>query len=276
MQTRISNFAYVVALIVATAIHAAHAAPILPFYGAQTFLPGATIDNQYFPMTDSITRIFVGEFEEDGEVFEESFELTNTGVGKTLLGVQTWTQTDLAFEGELKVEETKDYYAQDADGNVWYFGEDVTNFVYDDDDILVSTNTSSSWLAGVNGALPGLIMPADLTVGFSYLQEWAVADDALDFATITGVGKTITIDMGAFTNVVQILEGSLLDPEFREFKYYAPGIGLIFAQEGLDINLHNPELEVQLVAAVPVPAALPLLSSAIAGIGIVARRRRRR
>lgn len=273
MKTRIRISMYMVALGTVILTHAAAAAPILPYYGTQTFVPGAP-DNPYFPMTDALTRIYEGEFEEDGEIIMESFQLTNTGPGKVLLGVQTWTQLDKAFEGDLLVEETMDYYAQDSDGNVWYFGEDVINYVYDDDDMLVSTNPSSSWLAGVNGALPGIIMPADPLVGFSYYQEWAVADDAIDHGTIFSVGENRTIGIGTFANVIRILEGTALEPEVRGFKFFAPGVGLILEHEGLDINFENPELSVELVATVPLPAALPLLMSGIAGMGFIGRRRR--
>tara|TARA_R110002096_G_scaffold16329_3_gene55982 strand:- start:5740 stop:6603 length:864 start_codon:yes stop_codon:yes gene_type:complete len=257
------------------ATQGAGAAPLLPYYGTQTFNPGAPIDNPYFPMPMNVINTYEGSFEDEGEIVTEGFELSNIGPGKTLLGVQTWTQLDRAFEGELLVEETHDYYAQDTDGNVWYFGEDVVNYVYDDDDNLVSTNTSSSWLAGVNDALPGIIMLGDAVVDFNYYQEFAVADDALDHARIKSVGNTVTIGPGTFTNVIQVLEGSVLEPDFREFKYYAPGIGLILAEEGLDENLMNPELSVELVSSVPVPAALPLFVSALAGAGFLGRRRAR-
>ncbi|MFT4562552.1 MAG: hypothetical protein ACI9BW_002298 [Gammaproteobacteria bacterium] len=233
------------------------AAPLLSYWGAQTFVPGAVIDNPYCPMTSTGTNVYAGEFKEDGEILTESFEQSNTGPGKTLLGVATWTQLDRAFEGDLLVEETDDYYAQDSDGNVWYFGEDVTNYLYNDNDELIGTNDSSSWLASVNDALPGIIMPADPSVGFSYLQEFAVADNALDFATVSAVGLEVTIGIGTFRNVVRILEGSLLDPDFREFKYYAPGIGLILAEEDLDENLLNPHLSVELAAPVRFRQGLP-------------------
>ena len=255
------------------ATQSAGAAPLLPYYGTQTFIPGAPIDNPYFPMTPNVVNTYEGSFEDGGEIVTEGFELSNIGPGKTLLGVQTWTQLDRAFEGELLVEETHDYYAQDTDGNVWYFGEDVVNFEYDDEDNLIGTNTSSSWLAGTNDALPGIIMLGDSIVDFNYFQEFALADDALDHATIKSVGNTITIGLGTFTNVVQILEGSAIDPDFHEFKYYAPGIGLILAEEGLNENLMNPQLSVELVSSVPVPAALPLFISALAGAGFLGRRR---
>ena len=252
---------------------AASAAPVIPDFDAATFIPGAAVDNPYFPMTDAFTRTYVGQFEEDDMLTTESFELTNTGPGKILLGVPTWTQVDKAYEGELLVEETRDYYAQDTDGNVWYFGEDVINYLYDADDNFIGTNSDSSWLAGINDALPGLIMPSALTVGFNYFQDYAVAADALDHATIASVNNTVSIGIGTFTNVVQILEGSVLDPEFREYKYYAPGVGLILAEEGLDINLQNPELRVELVSTVASPSTLPLMASAMLGLGLVARRR---
>ena len=250
------------------------AAPLLPYYGTQSFDPGAPIDNPYFPMLTSATRVYSGEFEdEDGEIVTESFELTNAGPGPSLLGVSTWTQLDRAYDGNLLVEETHDYYAQDTDGNVWYFGEDVTNYVYDDNDMLIETNSESSWLAGENGALPGIIMPANPIVGFNYFQEWAVDDEALDHGTVTSIGNSVTIGVGTFHDVMQILDGSLVEPDAREYKYFAPGIGLILAEEGLDINFENPELTVELVTAVPIPAALPLFLSAIAGVACTRRRR---
>lgn len=271
MQNRIRQLHHLLLLWPLGAAPLAVAAPVIPDFNAATFIKNAPIDNPYFPMRQGPTNVYVGEFEENGELQTESFEQSNIGPGKTLLGVMTQTQLDRAFEGDLLVEETRDYYAQDTDGNVWYFGEDVVNFNYDDDGNLIGTDADSSWLAGVNGALPGLIMPSALTVGFNYFQEYAIVDDALDHGTIASVGNTVTIDIGTFTNVLQILEGSVLDPEFREFKYYAPGVGLILAEEGLDANLQNPDLSVELVAQVSAPPTLPLLASMVAGLGLIRR-----
>lgn len=250
----------------------AQAAPLLPYYAVQTFTSAAP-DNLYFPMLNSQTRIFQGEKEEEGEIVTERFELTNQGEGPIILGVQTWIQRDRAFEDDLLVEDTFDFFAQDTDGNVWYFGEDVTNYIYDDDDNLIETTDESAWRAGVNDALPGIIMPSNLAIPFNYFQEYAVDDEALDHGTIFSTGNDVTIAFGMFNEVLQVLEGSILDPDAREFKYYAPGHGLILVEEALDEMLMNPELTVELIAEVPVPAAALLFPfGLVAGLGWMRRR----
>ena len=236
-------FLLVLAIDLAFAAGRAHAKPFLPDFSAAAFTPGAPIDNPYFPLLDSDTRVFVGQ--------TERFELTNLGSGPIILGVQTTTRRDRAFEDDLLVEDTFDHYAQDTAGNVWYFGEDVTNYSYDGDGNLITTNNASAWKAGVNGALPGFAMPADPTVGFNYYQEFASHDGALDQGQTFAAGIPVSIGMGNFTNVLQVLETTELDPDDREFKYYAQGHGLIMAEEGLDVNLKEPELTLELTQVVP-------------------------
>jgi hypothetical protein len=253
----------------------ASAAPFLPDFGAATFLSGAPIDHPYFPLLDNLTRIYQGEKEEGGEIIVERFELTVLGLGPTILGVQTTTQRDRAFEDELLVEDTFDYYAQDTAGNVWYFGEDVTNYLYDADDNLIGTTNSSSWLAGVNSGLPGFIMPADLTPAFNYYQEFAPFDAAVDEGTTLASDRDFSIGIGEYMNVLAVLETLAPDPDVRAIKYYAPGIGLIAEEEGLGFDLMDPELTLELigtVAPVPIPAPFALLSCALAGLFASCRR----
>ncbi len=247
--------------------------PVLPDFDAATFLPGTAVDNSYFPIVGKETRFYRGEKEEDGETVVERFELTPLGKGPTILGVETTILRDRAFEDGLLVEETFDFFAQDTLGNVWYFGEDVTNFVYDQDGNLISTNDESAWRAGVNGALPGFIMPSDLTIGFNYYQEFAAADAALDQATTFSLGSLVELDIGSFENVLQVLETSELTPDAREFKYYAPGLGLLLVEEGLDTSFENPEIAVALVGVkkVPEPSSLLLFGVGMAGLVLVGR-----
>ncbi len=249
-----------------------HAVPFLPNFDSANFRQGEAIDNTYFPLTDNRRRIFRGEKEEDGEVTLERFEFTNLGAGPTILGVQTTTRRDRAFENDVLVEDTFDYYAQDIVGNVWYFGEDVTNYRYDDAGNLIGTDSASAWRGGVNGALPGFIMPVDLTLGFNYYQEFAPIDEALDQATTRAIAALISIGIGDYANVLQVLETSELTPDVFEFKYYAPGQGLILVEEGLDTDLLNPTARIELVASeAPLPATLSLL---VIGLAALLRSRR--
>ena len=257
----------------------AAAVTVLPDFSSAVFDPAQPIDNPYFPMTDTRTYVYSGH-DADGPV-DERFEHTNTGPGPVIAGVQTFIQQDLEFEDGLLVEKTFDYFAQDTLGNVWYLGEDVTKFEYDEDGNLIGTTTEGAWRAGVNGAEPGFIMPAELTEGFNYFQEHAPADDAMDQGTIfVAFIDTLTLEFGTFENVLQIFETTELEPDAREFKYYAPGVGLILVEEDLDEELANPELVFELtdIRSVPEPgtAGLLLLGLLVGVSAPLVRRRARR
>jgi hypothetical protein len=243
-----------------------YAAPFLPDFNTATFVAGAPVNHPYFPLLDTYTRVFEGQKEENGVIVTERFELTTLGPGPIILGVQTTTRRDRAFVDGVLVEDTFDFFAQDTAGNVWYFGEDVTNYKYDMHGNLIETNHASAWRAGVHDALPGYIMPADLSLGFNYYQEFAPLDDALDQGKTSAVGLSISGPLGDFTNVLRVFETTALDPDAREFKYYAPGVGLILVEEGLDADFLHPEVTLELVRVVPEPGTLTLLALGLAGI----------
>jgi hypothetical protein len=181
------------ALLIVSAPFTAFAVPVLPDFSSARFAPGAAIDNPWFPLGPGARSVLDASAIIDGEAVSERTELTFGGAGPELLGVATTIQRDRAFEQGVIVEDTLDYYAQDVAGNVWYFGEDVTNYRYDEDGALLGTDTASSWRAGENGALPGHIMPAEIVVGFEYYQEFAPEDDAVDVAEIDAVDLMLSV-----------------------------------------------------------------------------------
>lgn len=207
---------------------------VLPTFNASNFGPhSGTLTNSYFPAIGGQARTYIGS---EGE----SFVMTGAGAGPTILGVRTAKVHDVAHDGGQLIEDTFDYFAQDKAGNVWYFGEDSTSYIYDKNGNLTGTSTAGSWRAGVHGGLPGFIMPTDKTIGFNYYQEFSPADGAVDEGTTLAVLPSFTIGIGTFSNVLQIAETTDLEPQARDIKYYAPGIGLIAEDEDVRSNNKNP------------------------------------
>lgn len=241
----------------------------LPDFDASNFAPNASINNQYFPLRIGERKVIEGTELDDGEEIDVRSELKVLRGGPTIAGVKATTQRDRAYEDGMLVEDTFDYYAQDKLGNVWYLGEDVINYRYDDDGNFLGTDSDSAWIAGENGALPGWIMPGDPIVGLSYFNEFAEADEALDYATTISLTEVVETPIGTFSDVLKSYEVNPVEGGPGEFKYFAPGVGLIYEEAGLDENLMNPATTVAVteIAPVPLPAALPL---AVGGVGLLA------
>ena len=148
---------------------------------------------------------------------------TTTNIG----GVTTTVVRDRAFENGALVEDTFDYYAQDKNGTVWYFGEDTTEF---DPDTGEPISTAGTWREGVDDADAGFIMLAHPRVGDRYFQEFAprVAVDQAKVISLDG-SATVPYPPGSFDNVLVTKETSQLDPGVVEHKFYVSGIGFIRA-----------------------------------------------
>jgi hypothetical protein len=155
----------------------------------------------------------------------ERTEVTVLKETKTVMGVTTVVVWDRVWlNGKLK-EDTRDWYAQDNDGNVWYFGEAVGNYV---DGKL--TSYTGSWEAGVRGAKPGIVMPANPRVGLTYRQEHAKGE-AEDMGTIVALGKQVRVPHGTFNDCVQTRDWSRIERTANEFKYYCSEVGFVVLEE---------------------------------------------
>lgn len=186
------------------------------------------VTNPFFPLVPGTTFTYQGESE--GVPTSNVTEVTcSTRVIEVEGGgsVTTTIVLDRAFEGSppVLVEETFDYFATDCDGNVWYFGEDSTEFP--------SGSTEGSWLAGVNDADAGFIMLANPQVGNRYFQEFApkVAVDQAKVISLDG-SACVPYQTPDFCSdeLLVTKETSQLDPGVVENKYYASGIGFIRAE----------------------------------------------
>lgn len=192
-----------------------------PVISPANFAKSTNFTNPYFPVATGKKYIYEGETSEGLEHIEEQ-RLSST---KTILGITCIEVEFKAFlDGEL-IEKALDWYAQDNDGTVWYFGEAVDN--YDENGVL--QDHEGSWEAGVDGAKPGTIMPANPQVGMKYREEYYL-NHAEDEAEVTGTGLTVTTPLGTYTNCIKTKNFTRLEPDLNENKFYAPGIGLVMEE----------------------------------------------
>jgi hypothetical protein len=148
-----------------------------------------------------------------------------------LLGVTCLVVRDVNTVNGVTEEDTSDYYAQDRDGNVWYFGEDT--IAYDKG----VASTEGSWRSGVDGAKPGIVMFAHPQLGVTYRQEFLLGT-AEDMAKNIAFNQHVTVPFGTFNNAFETLEFSPLEPGSTESKYYVPGTGQV-----LSVDLDTGERE---------------------------------
>jgi len=179
------------------------------------------INNKFFSLVPGKTLVYEAQVKEG----IERNEVVVTNEKRTVMGVQTTVVWDRVWlNGEL-IEDTKDWYAQDKKGNVWYFGEDSKEF---EGGKLVGTE--GSWEAGKNGAKPGIIMKASPKVGDTYRQEYYVGH-AEDMAKVVGLRETVTVPYGKFSNCLKTRDWTPLEPNATEFKYYCSQISGVVLEE---------------------------------------------
>lgn len=177
------------------------------------------IDNAYMTLRPGTTFTYVDSA--DGS----KAEVTVTHETKVIDGVTCVVVHDRATVNGVLVEDTLDYFAQDKDGNVWYFGEDTFEFEPGNPDPISSEGT---WHSGSDGAAAGIIMEASPQVGDVYQQENApgVAEDA---AEVLALGSRAFSVYAISDAALETKEYTPLDPGLVEHKFYVPGIGEVLA-----------------------------------------------
>src|SRR5438309_2509374 len=175
----------------------------------------ATIDNPYFPLQPGTTFIYGGQM--PGGFERDEFAVTHNT--RVILGVTCVEVHDSVFTNNVLTEDTLDWFAQDRDGNVWYFGENTHEL----EDGLITT-IEGTFMGGVNGDKPGIIMKAHPAIGDFYRQEFSLAN-AEDFAETVSLTASVTVPAGTFHNCLKSKETTPLETDLLEYKFYAPGVG---------------------------------------------------
>lgn len=227
MKTIHPTAAVTAAVVAASCITAMSVAGSSAGQGARPTPPGGVdphqfskpVANAWFPLVPGTVSRYRGV--EDGEHFRE--RVVVTARTKEVLGVTTTVVRDVVrrADGSL-AERTRDWYAADDSGNVWYFGEDTATY----DERGHVEDRDGSWEAGVDGAEAGLIMPADPAPTDAYRQE-LYRGEAEDQAWIVQRGVTTTVPYGTVHDVVRSFEWSRLEKEVISTKLYAPGLGIV-------------------------------------------------
>jgi hypothetical protein len=180
----------------------------------------AVIDNPWWPMPVGAEWTY-SETDEEGTVFK--IVVTVTDQTKEIMGITATVVHDLATEDGEPVEDTLDWYAQDRAGNIWYLGEDTKE--YENGEVV---STDGSWESGVDGAYPGVIVPAEPIVGQGYRQEY-LAGEAEDQAFTLSLGEMVQVPAGSWQGVMMTKEFTPVEPDVLEYKWYAQGVGPVLA-----------------------------------------------
>jgi hypothetical protein len=174
------------------------------------------IDNQYWPMSPGTAWVY-RETDEEGN--EQRVVVTVTSRTRQVMGIDARVVHDIVTEDGETIEDTFDWYAQDSDGNIWYLGENTKE--YEDGKVV---STEGSWEAGVDGAQPGIALPAEPEIGLEYRQEY-YEGEAEDAATVLGLHERAETPAGSYEGVLMTKDYTPLDPKALEYKFYAPGVG---------------------------------------------------
>ncbi|HET7474446.1 MAG TPA: hypothetical protein VFJ97_00295 [Dermatophilaceae bacterium] len=216
----------------------------LPAYG-----PGATyhprldrrgftahVTNRLFPLRPGRVLVYAGR--KDGR---QALDLVlATGRVRRVDGVPTRVVEDRLYLDGVLAERTADYYSQDRCGNVWYFGEDTASL----DRHGRVVDTEGSWLAGVNGAEPGVFMQARPQLERRFRQEW-YAGQAEDTFRAVRRSVPVTVPAGHFEHALETRERTALEPGVLDRKLYVAGVGQV-----LESSLRGPVEHLELVEVI--------------------------
>jgi hypothetical protein len=194
------------------------------------------VDNPWFPLQRGTTFRYRGV--KDGKPSRDVV-VVESGT-KTIEGVPCTVVTDLLYLSGKLEERTTDWYAQDAGGNVWYYGERTAEL----DAQGHVKSTAGSWQSGVNGAQAGIYMPAQPRVGQSGRQEY-YKGQAEDHYRVKSLAARVRTPGASSAGALLTEEWTPLEPGVLDHKYYVRGIGTVLEQTVKGGNERNTLVSVR-------------------------------
>ena len=189
-------------------------------FDPNNFDNSTNIDNEWLPLKPGTQWVFEGFTIEAGLTIPHRLIFTVTDLTKEIQGVRTVVAWVEDYSDEQLVEAELAFYAQDSDGNVWFFGEYPE--VYENGKFV----EAPAWIAGFKGARAGISMKAEPQAGTpSYSQGWGPAVNWTDYAQVDQVGQETCVPVDCYQDVLVIAESSLEEVDIFHLKYYARGVG---------------------------------------------------
>jgi hypothetical protein len=203
------------------------------------FPDSTSITNPWMPMQPGTHWVHEGTaVDDEGNSFTRRIEFTVTGLTKEIAGVKTVVAWIVDYNDGEVVEKEIAFYAQDQDGNVWYFGEYPEE--YEDGEFV----KAAPWIHGIEDARAGIKMVAAPEPGIpSYYQGWGPAVEWSDYGQIDETGQETCVPVDCYENVLVIAESSLGEVDAYQLKYYAPEVGEVrVGWRGKDASQEELEL----------------------------------
>ncbi len=182
------------------------------------------IDNKYFPVKPGTRHVYKGSTQEGNERIAHRVVWTVTDLVKDINGVRAVVAWESDFSAGKLIETELVFFAQDNDGNVWHLGQ--LRETYDELEFV----GGRAWLAGSEGAKPGIMIPADPgSVKGTFSQGYAPPPfNWTDVGRVDKLGQKTCVKTGCYKDVLVIAEGSTEEgPDAEQLKYHAPGVGFV-------------------------------------------------
>jgi hypothetical protein len=172
--------------------------------------------NKWFPLEPGTQSVRLGRLNRGHRELSHRRVFTVTDVFKTIDGVRTVAVLDQDVDAGQVAEQALDFFAEDKRGTVWYLGSYTE--AYEGGQFV---NAADAWLAGVDGAEAGIMMPARPRTGTPEYVQAKVPGDDPDVAKVLKTGVRNCVPFKCYGNVLVIEEGG----SSGEAKYFAPGVG---------------------------------------------------